>query len=206
MKRKAAVALMIAATAFFAACSPSPTAETKKEAPPPPEPFTGRQAFQQMFVQARTWSVDAAPLELHSINLKGVKSGAGKAGAWRATFVSEAHARSRSYTWSAIEGEGLHQGVFADQEERWAGPNADRKPFLIAALRHDSDEAWQVAADKGAAYIAKHPDTPVSYLLTLSNRFPDVAWRVVFGDSVSTSDFSVFVDATSGKLLGLLKG
>src|SRR5579884_631441 len=127
MKRKAAVALLLAATALLAGCSSTPPAETKQAAPPP-QPVTCQQAFQQMYVQARSWSVDAAPLELHSMNLKTVPSAAGKAGAWRATFVSEAHARARSYTWSAIEGEGLHQGVFADQEERWSGPNADMKP------------------------------------------------------------------------------
>src|SRR5579884_178780 len=206
MKRTATVAVLTAVTAILTGCSSTaPTTETQKAAPPP-EPVTGQQAFQQMYVQARSWAPDAAPLELHSMNLKTVKSEGGKAGAWRATFVSESHSRMRSYTWSAIEGEGLHQGVFADQDERWAGPNADMKPFLIAAIRHDSDAAWQVASAKAAPYLKKHPDVPVTFFLTLSNRYPDLAWRVVFGESVGASDYSVFVDASTGKLLGELKG
>src|SRR5438270_1787252 len=125
MHRKAAVALTITVMAFLAACSSAPAPETKQAPPPAPEPITGRQAFQGMFIQARTWAPDSTPLELHSLNLNSVKSQGGNAGAWRGTFVSESRGRARSYTWSAIEGEGFHKGVFADQEERWSGPNAD---------------------------------------------------------------------------------
>jgi hypothetical protein len=204
MKAQVGFALVLAAAAaVLGGCSGSPSSETKQAATPPPapEPKTGREAFYQMFVSARTWSPDATPLEMRSMNLNGVKSGAGTAGAWRVTFVSEAHARMKTYTWSAIEGEGLHQGVFGELDETWPGPTADLKPFLVAALKFDSDAAWQTAAAKSAEYMQKHPNTPILYLLSFSNRFPDTAWRVVWGESVSASTYSVFVDATTGKFL-----
>lgn len=203
--KKAGFALVLAAAAMLAACSSSPAPQTKQAPTPPPQPKTGREAFYQIFVTARTWAPDAAPLELRSMNLNAVPSSDGKAGAWRCTFVSESHARQKTYTWSAIEGEGLHQGVFGEPDESWAGPTADLKPFLVAAIKFDSDDAWKEAAAKSADYIQKHPGTPILYLLSFSNRFPDTAWRVVWGESVAASTYSVFVDATTGKFLEKLK-
>jgi hypothetical protein len=34
-----------------------------------------------------------------------------------------------------------------------------------------------------------------------TKRFPDVTWRVIWGESVGTSDYSVYVDATTGQYL-----
>jgi len=205
MKAKVGFALVLAAAAILPGCSSGPSTEQKQAPAPPPEPKTGREAFQQMFITARTWSPDATPLDLRSMNLNTVKSGGGKAGAWRGTFVSESHARVKAYTWSAIEGEGLHEGVFGEPDESWSGPSADAKPFLVAAIKFDSDEAWQTAAAKSADYMQKHPGTPILYILSFSNRFPDTTWRVVWGESVSASTYSVFVDATLGKFLEKVK-
>jgi len=205
MTKRGIALVLAAAAAMLAGCSSSPSTETKQAAAPPPEPKTGREAFYQIFVSARTWSPDATPLEMRSINLNAVKSGEGKAGAWRATFVSEAHSRQKTYTWSAIEGEGLHQGVFGEPDETWSGPTADLKPFPVAALKFDTDEAWKEASAKSAEYIQKHPDSPILYILASSNRFPDTTWRVVWGASVAASTYSVFVDATTGKFLEKLK-
>jgi hypothetical protein len=55
--------------------------------------------------------------------------------------------------------------------------------------------------NKGTEYAAKHPELPVLFMLEQTSRFPDPAWRVVWGDSVSTSGFSVFVDAMTGQFL-----
>ena len=52
-----------------------------------------------------------------------------------------------------------------------------------------------------ADYIKKNPDKPVLFLMELGKRFPDVTWRVIWGDSVGTSDYSVFVDGSTGKYL-----
>jgi hypothetical protein len=189
----------------LAACSNAPTTETTKATGKPPEPVTGRHAFQNMYLSARTWSADAQPLQLRSIPLQELKPESGKAGAWQAAFVSPQTARARSYTFSVLEAAGnLHQGVFGGPAEGWSGPSGQSRPFLIAAIKIDSDEAYATAAKHSAEYVRKHPDRPVSFLLEQTNRYPDLAWRVIWGDSVSSSDYSVFVDASTGAYLGTL--
>ena len=187
---------------LLSACSEAPKTVEKTKAPEkPPEPLTGRQAFQMMYPQARGWAPDAQPVEMRSINLSQVKGEKGKAGAWGAIFVSPALGKSRTYTYSAVEAEGnLHQGVFAGIAEDYAvgrGPS----PFLPAALKIDTDQAYDTAAEKSQDYIKKNPDKVISYLLELNKRFPDPTWRVIWGESVSASDYSVFIDATTGMLL-----
>ena len=162
------------------------------------EPTTGRHAFQQMYPMERTWAIDGAPVQLKSINLSQVKADPGKAGAWECTFYSPSLARSKTYTWSAIEAEGnLHKGVFAGPDES-ARP---QKTFMLAALQVDSDEAYKAAAAKSADYIKKNPDKPVMFILEMNDRFPQLTWRVIWGESVSSSDYSVFVDAATGQFL-----
>ncbi len=191
----------MAATCLILLCSCSestPVKEPTKEAEAKPEPITGRHAFQQMYPQVRTWAIDALPVQLESINLPQVKGENGTAGAWQATFYSQASGRAKTYTWSAIESPGnLHQGVFGGPDESARAP----KTFLLAAIRVDSDEAYKVAASRSADYLAKNPNKPVLFILELTNRFPQLVWRVVWGDSVNTSDYSVFVDAATGQYL-----
>jgi len=187
---------------LLAACSEPPKTEKAKEPEKPPEPVSGRQAFQKMYPSARGWAPDAQPLRLRSIALAQVKPEKGKAGAWEAVFVSPSKGRSRTYTYSAVEAEGnLHQGVFAGLEESYSGPSGGALPFDMVAIRVDSDEAYDNAAKKSADYIKKNPDKPISYLLEHLTRFPDVTWRVIWGDSVSTSDYSIFVSASTGAVL-----
>ena len=197
-----AIAVLLA---LMAACSSAPTSESTKTLEKQPEPVTGRHAFQNMYLSARAWAADAQPLQLRSINLQELKPEKGKAGAWQAAFVSAQSARARSYTFSVLEAAGnLHQGVFAGPVEGWSGPSGQSRPFLIAAIKIDSDEAYETAAKHSAEYVKKHADSPISFLLEQTNRYPDLAWRVIWGDSVSTSDYSVFVDASTGAYLGTL--
>jgi len=189
---------------LLAGCSEAPKTETAKQPEKAPEPVTGRQAFQMMYPQARRWAADAQPLELRSIHLAQVKSEKGKAGAWQAIFVSPSQGKSRTYTYSAVEAEGnLHQGVFGTIEEGYS-PQASSSPFLIAAIRTDSDQAYDTAAQKSQEYMQKNPGKPVSFLLELTNRYPGVTWRVIWGESVGTSDYSVFVDASTGAIVGIV--
>ncbi len=186
---------------FLSACSEAPKTAEEKHPPKTLEPLTGREAFQQMFPQARGWAPDAQPLQISSLNLAQVKADPGKSGVWQVVFVSPGRAKAKTYTWSAVEAEGsLHQGVFGGQEEDYT-PRGDSSPFSIAAIKVDSDEAYKTAAKESADYIKKNPDKPVMFLMELSRRFPDVTWRVIWGNSVGTSDYSVFVDGTTGKYL-----
>jgi hypothetical protein len=131
-----------------------------------------------------------------------VKEEKGTAGAWEAIFVSASKAKSRTYTYSAVEAEGnLHEGVFAGLEESYSGPRGAGLPFPIAAIKTDSDQAYDAAAEKSQDYIKKHADMHIAYILEKTSRFPDLTWRVIWGESVSASDYSVFVDASTGKYL-----
>lgn len=186
---------------FLSACSEAPTAVEQKQPPKPPEVLTGRQAFQRVYPQARGWAPDAVPLEIRSVSLENLKADAGKAGAWQVTFVSTALGKTKSYSYSAVEGEGnLHEGVFAGAEEPYSG-RGNSSPIPLAAIKVDSDEAYKTAVEKSADYMQMNPNKPVTFLMALTRRFPDPTWRVIWGDSVSTSDYSVFVDATTGKYL-----
>lgn len=189
---------------LLSACSEAPKTTEQKQPPKPPEALTGRQAFQRIYPQARGWAPDAQPLEIRSVRLAQVEAEPGKAGAWQVVFVSASRGKAKTYTYSAVESEGnLHEGVFGGIEEDYTG-RGDSSPFEITAIKVDSDEAYKTAAAKSAEYIKKNPNKPVMFLMEQTRRFPDVTWRVIWGDSVSTSDYSVFVDGSTGKLLQVM--
>jgi hypothetical protein len=202
MSRSTIVAWPLLAAVLLCACSEAPKTETAKTPEKPPEPLTGRQAFQRMYPQARGWAMDAQTLQLRSINLAQVKSGKGTAGAWEAVFVSPSKAQSKTYTYSSVEAQGnLHQGVFASSPDQYAGPRGAAFPFQSIAIKTDSDQALDIAAAKSQDYIKKHPDMPMSFILEQTSRFPDLTWRVIWGESAASSDYSVYVDATMGAYL-----
>jgi len=188
---------------WLAGCGETPrTPEKTKEPPKPPEPISAQSAFHQMYVYARSWAADAVPLRLASIELEEVPCKAGKCGAWEAVFVSPKLGRARRITYSVVEAQGsLHKGVFAGLEETWVGPRGQASPFPVAAFKVDATAAYETAMKKGADYAKKHPDLPVTFLLEKTPRFPNPAWRVIWGRSVSTSGYSIFVDASTGEYL-----
>jgi hypothetical protein len=194
-------AVLLPLVLLLVGCSEAPKVEKAKEPVKAPEPLTGRQAFQRMYPTARGWATDALPIQMRSINLDQVKAEKGKAPAWQCIFVSTSHAKLRPYTYSSVEAEGnLHEGTFAGPEESYTA-RGQSFPFAIAAIRFDSDQAFDIAAEKSADYIKKNPDKPVLYLLEQSRRFPVLTWRVIWGASEGASDYSVFVDATMGRFL-----
>jgi hypothetical protein len=183
-------------------CSEPAKTEKAKEAAKPPEALTGRQAFQRVYPQARGWAPDAQPLMVRSIRLAQVTADPGKSGAWEVTMVSPSLGKQKIYTYSAVEAEGnLHEGVFGGLEDSYSGSHGPQFPFSIAAIKVDSDEAYATAAAKSGDYIKKHLDMPISFLLEQTSRFPDVTWRVIWGESASSSDYSVFMDASTGKFI-----
>jgi len=205
MKR---LSLFAASTLFLllAGCSSETPAPQTKAPEKPPEPVTGRTALQQMYIAARGWAADIQPLKLTNIPLADVKPAPGKAGAWQAIFVSASQGRARSYTYSVIESEGnLHKGVFAGPDQSYS-PTGATKPFPFAAIKIDSDQAYETALKKGGAdYDKKNPGKPMTYLLEANDKFPDVSWRVIWGESVGTSNFSIFVDASTGLYLETMR-
>src|ERR1700690_588686 len=114
---------LAAAAMFLAGCSED-QAPAKKAAEPPSAPITGRQAFQYVYGSSRIWASDSMPLTVRSLNVAGIMPEDGKAAAWEVIFVSGTQGRARTYTWSAVEAEGLHKGVFPGQQESWRSGGA----------------------------------------------------------------------------------
>jgi len=190
---------------LLAGCGGEPAAPVKKaEAPKPAEPIGALSATYQAFNHGRTWSGDLQLLQVVSATLKEPAPEGGKYPAWRMTFVSPSKASAKPYTYSVVEGSGLYKGVFALNEQSYT-PQGQTSPFLVQAFKTDSDAAFKTAMAKGADYAKKHPDVPITMLLEKTKQFPNPAWRVVWGTSVGTSSYSIFVDATTGDYLQTLR-
>ena len=190
---------------LLAGCSeaPPPAAE-KKEAEKPLEPATGQSALYKMFQVARSWAPDAEVLKMNSILLSQVPDAPrGAAPEWQATFTSAAKSQARTYTYSIVEdlANNLHKGVFAGSEESWSGPSGLNQPFIIGAVKVDTDAAYKTALAQAADYDKKNPGKPIIFVLEKTAKFPDPAWRVIWGESVGTSNFSIYVDASTGAFL-----
>jgi len=197
---------IIAAGLLLAGCSeqPAPPAAAKKEEAKP-EPVTGQSALFKMYQVARTWAPDAAVLKLDSVRVEGVPDQPGKSAGWEAVFTSEQKASSHAFTWYAVDQEPtIHKGVFAGSEEAYSASHGATTPFAIADVKIDTDAALATAKGKEEAFEKKNPGQPVIYLLERSSKWNHPAWRVIWGESVSTSGFSVFVDASSGTFLEIM--
>ncbi len=206
MKQFKLLWLGAAALAFLlTSCSEQPSAPPEKKAEAKPEPVTGQSALFKMYQVARAWSSDCQVLKLTSMHISDVPDEPGKAGGWQGAFVSPSKGTARSYTWSAIDSveTNLHKGVFQTGEEPFSGKSSS-KPFLIAAVKIDTPDALQTAKQKAVDYEKKNPGKPITFLLEQTDRYPDPAWRVVWGESVGTSAFSVFVDAMTGGYLATM--
>lgn len=174
-----------------------PAAQQPEEPAKPPEPVTAQYAFRQMYLAARNWAPDAEALRLSNVPLPEFRSQKGKAGAWQATFASAQRGQAKIFTYSVIKGPGnLRQGVFEGPEEGWSRRQGE--PFSILAFQVDATTALETAMKRGAAYAGKHPDMPINFLLERRPRFPNPVWRVIWGESVGTSGYSILIDAATG--------
>lgn len=211
--RKITVVPATALFAVLAACSdaPAPQVAAEKKEPEKVEPLSGSRALFRMYGMARSWASDAQVMKMQSMHLTEAKDGpAGTAPAWTATFVSNARSQARTYTFSIVEGEGnLHKGVFAGPSEGWSGPHGPNTPFLLAAVKVDTDAAYKTAMEtpqsKAVEYAKKNPGKPITLLIERTTKHPDPVWRVIWGDSPGTSNFSVLVDASTGAYLETMR-
>jgi hypothetical protein len=188
----------------LSACSEAPTETKVKQPEKPPAPITARQAFQYTYPAARGWAGDSLPLRIRSIHLTDVPAEPGKAGAWEVIYVSPAQQQARIYTWSAIEAsETLHKDVFAGKPQAWSGSSGQEKPFEAGAFRIDTPEALETARSGSETYLDKPGTKPaVNYMLEFTPRFPDVVWRVMWGETPGSAQYTVFVDASTGQIVG----
>src|SRR6187401_1910917 len=94
---------------LLAGCSEAPKPQKPKEPAKPAEPVTGRYAFHQVFVAARTWGTDLQGLRVASMRVGKQTPPPGKSYAWEVTLVSPSKQRQRIYTYSVIEEENIHE-------------------------------------------------------------------------------------------------
>ncbi|MGP8243628.1 MAG: hypothetical protein ACLQVN_03810 [Bryobacteraceae bacterium] len=199
--KKAALALAAAACLLMIGCSEQSSSQPAPRETVPPRPATGQSALYKMYQLARAWAPDAQVLKLDSVHLTEVPEVPDKAAEWEATFVSPSRAAAKSFTWSAVDIEpNLHKGPFAGAEEPFSGSQG-ASPFLIAAVKIDTDAALATARTKAVEYDRKHPGMPITYVLEKTDKFPDPAWRVIWGESAGVSSFSVYIDASTGAYL-----
>jgi hypothetical protein len=184
-------------------CSEPPKPVAKKEPEKPAEAVSGQSALYKMYQVARaSWSGDAQVLKLNSIHVADVPADIGKAGAWQATFTSASQGKAHTVTYSVVEQEGnLHKGVFSLGDEAWSGRQGVNTAFDIRAASIDSSAAYKTADAKAADYDKQHPGMPISFQLEKISQFPNPVWRVIWGESVGTSSFSIYVDASTGAFL-----
>jgi hypothetical protein len=202
--RKLSALPVCALVLALAGCS-EPAPPAKKEAATPPEPIGGLSAFWKMYAVARSWDQHCEVLKMGSIPLPQVPAVRGKSAAWGATFVSASKGKSLSYTFSVVEGEGnLHKDVFAGQEEPWSGSSGQNLTFPALAVKIDTDAALETALKKAVDCEKKHPGKPISVLLEKVKKYQDPMWRIIWGESVGTSDCSVYVDASVGAYMETL--
>ena len=178
---------------------PRPPKKKAAEPPKPVEPVTGLKAFFQMYTTARTWAPDLEPLACIGIRHKDIAAADGKFPIWRCTFVSPTRRTSKVYTFAVIDGEGgINKGIYGGNEESYTGPKGQLSPFPMQALKTDTPEALKVAMGEGKAYAAKNPDKPILFQLEKTKELQNPAWRVIWGESLSMSNYSIYVDASTG--------
>jgi hypothetical protein len=201
--RKLILLLAGALLLVLTSCSETPQTVAKKEPEKPAEPVTGESALFKMFQVAKSWSRDAEILKLNSVIISEFPDvPRGKAAVWEAQFVSTERSGLKSYTYSIADvPPSLHKGVFAGPESSWSGPKGGAPPIRIEAIHSDTDAAYKTALENSGDYDKKNPGKPITIILERTNRFPDPVWRVIWGESAGTSNFSVFVNATTGKYL-----
>jgi len=137
MKRLAIVLLSLAMISGCTSEAPQPAPKAQ-----PPDPQTGRSAFQHMFVAARGWAPDIRPYQLQSGVVGDQKGRDGKAVLWTAAFTSANMHASKPYTWSGIDAPDTpSRGVNPGTQDSFTPGN----DFDVQFLKVDSDKAFSVA-------------------------------------------------------------
>lgn len=185
---------------LLASCSQS---ATKKASEPvkPPEPVGAQYAFHQVFLVARTWAPDLLVWRVRDVPMSNVKGEGGKRAAWEVTVVSPSKGKLKSYTYSVVEEGNIHKGVFPGVEDDYRGPRGQVSAWPVQAFKVDSTQAYEVAMANSADFVKKNPDIPITFLLEQTSRHPYLTWRVIWGTSVASSGYSVYVGAGTGKFV-----
>ena len=194
MKRLAIVLLSLAMISGCTSEAPQPAPKAQ-----PPDPQTGRSAFQHMFVAARGWAPDIRPYQLQSGVVGDQKGRDGKAVLWTAAFTSASMRASKPFSWSGIDAPDTpSRGVNPGTQDNFTPGN----DFDVQFLKVDSDKAFAVAQEHGGDKILKEkPDLAVTYLLDWNKSGSNLVWHVIYGTSRNQAALVADVDATTGAFL-----
>ncbi len=202
MGKKLSIAA-VAAAVLFVGCSEAPKppveqkAEAKKEPPKPSGPVTAKTAFYEMYKPARAWAADFLLLTMTSSEAPGVPGEGGKFPVWSAVLVSPSRREARTFTYATADsGTTIHKGVDANPAQVWSGATPTARPFQIGEIETDSDAAYNVAYEKAAAWVKKHPGKKPVFTLGNASRFPSPVWYILWG--TKTNGYGIFVNAMTG--------
>ena len=194
MKRLALILFLLAIISGCTSEAPQPAPKAQ-----PPDPQTGRSAFQHMFIAARGWAPDIRPYQLQSGTVGDQKGRDGKAVLWTAAFTSASMCASKPFSWSGIDAPDTpSRGVNPGTQDNFTPGN----DFDVQFLKVDSDKAFAVAQEHGGDKILKEkPDLAVTYLLDWNKSGSNLVWHVIYGTSRNQAALVADVDATTGAFL-----
>ncbi len=209
MYKKVSALLILCTLLVLAACSSgekkqpetsSAPAQKKAEAP---EYLTGREAFQKLYVSARSFAADTKAYRLESTYTKGAPAQEGRAALWRASFASESRRAIKSYSWSGLTGpDAPERGVSHGTEDTYNPSNTSTQVFDIQYLKIDSSKAFEEAQKHGGEKLTKSdPNQPVFYLLDWNPKKTQLVWHVIYGENRNDAKLTVDIDASTGAFI-----
>ncbi len=200
MKRLVAV---MWALALLAGCTSPKPAETEKPKPKEPDFFTGRYAFQKMYLAARGWAHDAQPYSLESEATPLATGKDGKSDVWHASFASPARKAVKPFTWKGTDSPESARGVSPGPEDDYSPTNTSTQVFDAQFLKIDSEQALEAAQKHGGDKILeKSPSTPITYQLEWRRNENKLVWHVTYGGETK---LRIMVDASTGDFLRVEK-
>jgi hypothetical protein len=210
MRKRSLAFILPAVCLLLVACNSEQPKNAQSEAAPAkpkqaePEFESGRAAFQRMYVSARTWAPDAQLVRLESMPVKEDPKD-GRAGVWKALFVSASKGNTRNYQWTGV-GPESQRGVEPGTPDIYSPGNASTRPFDLSFLKVDSTKAFEVADKKGgAALLKKDPNQPIKYMLFYEAARNRLLWRVLYGNSLNDAKLKVLIYASSGEFFRVEK-
>jgi hypothetical protein len=208
--QKPSLPILIAGVLCLAGCqSGGPPPEAGSQAPKskPTQTYSGREAFQRLYVSARGWAGDARPYRLESRPTSDANGQDGRAAVWRASFASAARGAIKTLVWSGSQAEGAPEpGITPGIEDTYNPANRATQVFELGFLKVDSGKALEVSKERGGARILRrNPEQPVSYILDWDVDRSVLTWHVIYGPSPSQAVLRVAVNAASGGYLRVEK-
>jgi hypothetical protein len=207
MNKKVLLAVVAAIATFgLSACSSAPKpavkveSEATKEPAKAPEAVTAQRAFYEMYKSARAWATDLLALNVTSGEIPEIKNEGGKAGLWKATFVSPSLKQGRVFTYAVVNsGTDVRKGVSVGDALPWFGSTPASKAFSNSEFMVDSDAAYKTASEKAAGWLKTHPNQKVKFQLGDESRFAAPVWYVMWG--TTKNGYAAFVNAATGVLV-----